>query len=321
MKYRALGKTELSVSAVALGCWPIAGMTSPGANDTDSLATIEACFDVGINHLDTAFCYGRNGESEQLIAKALAGRRHEMVIATKGGLHFDDQGTMHHDARPATLRKQCETSLRRLRTDRIELLYLHAPDPEVPVAESAGELKRLLDEGKTLSVGVSNVNVSQLDAFARECPITAYQPPYNMIQRDIESDTLPWCREHGVSTLAYWPLLKGLLAGKLARNHAFPPEDNRRKYPMFHGEEWQKNQDLLDELRQIAAEAGLTVAQLVVRWTISQPGLTSALCGAKRAEQIRETATAGDCQLDEAQAAAIDAALQRRGTPITRTPV
>ena len=160
MNYRPLANTGLQVSEVALGCWPIAGMTSPGTSDADSIATIQACFDLGINHLDTAYMYGRSGESERLIARALGRRRDEMVIATKCGLHWSPEGQQAHDARPATLRRQCEESLRRLETDRVELLYLHAPDQNVPVAESAGELRRLLDEGKTRAVGASNLSVA-----------------------------------------------------------------------------------------------------------------------------------------------------------------
>lgn len=321
MELRRLGSTQMHVSAVALGCWPIAGLTSPGVNDDDSLATIRACFELGINHLDTAYCYGRDGESERLIARALEGRRDEMVIATKGGLHWDLQGKQAHDASPATLRRQCEESLRRLKTDRVELLYLHAPDEKVPVAESAGQLRRLMEEGKTRSVGASNCTLSQLEAFAAECPIAAYQPPYNMLQREIEADVLSWCRQRGISVLVYWPLLKGLLAGRLARDHVFAESDSRRKYPMFHGEEWNKNQDLVDRLRKIAAEAGHTVAELVINWTIHQPGITTALCGAKRPEQIAETAGGGTWRLTAADLAAIDRALADRGQAITKQPV
>jgi aryl-alcohol dehydrogenase-like predicted oxidoreductase len=321
MEYRPLGDTGLEVPVVALGCWPIAGLTSPGANDEDSIATIRACFDLGINHLDTAYCYGEDGESERLIARALGPRRDEMVLATKGGLHWDEKKRPAHDASPATLRRQCETSLRRLQTDRVELLYLHAPDDKVPIAESAGALRRLRDEGKTRSVGVSNCSVVQLEAFAAECPIAAFQPPYNMLQRQIEADALPWCRDHGVAVLVYWPLMKGLLAGKLRRDQVFGPDDSRHKYPMYHGQEWQKNNELLDRLREIAADAGHTVAELVVHWTILQPGITSALCGAKRPDQIRETAGAAGWRLTPQQQAAVDQALKARGTPEVRMPV
>jgi aryl-alcohol dehydrogenase-like predicted oxidoreductase len=321
MELRPLGQTDLMVSVVALGCWPIAGMTSPGVNDEDSIATIRACFDLGINHLDTAFNYGRNGESERLIARGIEGRRDEMVIATKGGLCWGPDGKLCHDATPATLRRHCEESLARLRTDRLDLYYLHAPDPHVPLAESAGAIRDLMAAGKVRAAGISNVTVPQLEEFSATCPLAAYQPPYNMIQRQVEEDTLPWCRAHGVSVLVYWPLAKGLLAGALRRTDELAPGDNRRKYPMFHGDEWQKNHDLVDKLRPIAAESGHTVAQLVINWTILQPGITSALCGAKRPAQVRDNAGAAGWRLSEHQLAQIKRALAERGTPLTKTPV
>lgn len=321
MELRPLGNTNIRVSPIALGCWPIAGMTSSGVTDENSIATIQACFDLGINHLDTAYMYGAQGESETLIARALGNQRDEMVIATKGGLHWDGSGNRVPGGRPERLRRECEESLRRLRTDRVELFYLHAPDPEVPIAESAGALKELMNEGKALAIGASNLNLDQLRAFAAVCPLTAYQPPYNMLQRQIEADTLPWCRRHGVSVLVYWPLMKGLLAGHLKRDDVLPESDNRRKYPMFQGDQWQKNQDLVDRLRAIAAEAGRSVAQVVLAWTISQPGITAALCGAKRPDQIRDNAGAAGWQLTEAQRTAIDQALADRGTPVVEAPI
>jgi len=320
-----IGKTDIGVSPVALGCWPIAGVTSLGVNDADSIATLQRSFDVGVNFLDTAYCYGLSGESERLIARALSTldpqKRDDVVIATKGGIDWDEKGTRRFDARPETLRRQCEESLARLQTDRVELLYLHAPDPATPLVESAGELKRLLDEGKTRSVGVSNMTVDQLEEFGAECPISALQPPYNMLQREIEKDLLPWCRSRDVSVFVYWPLMKGLLAGKLGRDHQFAPGDGRAKYPMFQGDEWQKNNDFLDELRLIAESIGKTIAQVVVNWTIHQPGITAALCGAKRPEQIIETAAAMDWELSPVQLVQIEQALERRGMPITRPAV
>ncbi len=321
MERRPLGCSGLQVSTIALGCWPIAGMTSLGVTDDDSLATIRTCFELGINFLDTAHNYGVDGESERLIAGALLSRRNEMVIATKGGIAWGPGRAQIFDATPATLRRHCETSLQRLQTTHVDLLYLHAPDPNTPIVESAGELKRLLDEGKTRAVGVSNVTRAQLEAFAAECPLSAYQPPYNMLQRDIELDTLPWCVEHNVAVVIYWPLLKGLLAGKLPREHIFPDSDSRRKYPMFQGTEWQKNHDLLDDLRPIAQQSGHTLAELVLNWTIHQPGITCALVGAKRPDQICENARGEGWRLTPEQNTAIDAALRRRGRAITRNPV
>jgi aryl-alcohol dehydrogenase-like predicted oxidoreductase len=318
---RPLGRSDIRVSPVALGCWPISGMTSLDVNEADSLATLLAALDAGINFLDTAYAYGAAGESERLIARALGRRRDQVVIATKGGIEWDAAGQRVIDGRPNTLRRQCEESLRRLATDHVELLYLHAPDPNTPLADSAGELGRLQAEGKTRLVGVSNFSLAQLQEFHAVCPLAAFQPPYNMLQRDIECDTLPWCREHGISVCIYWPLMKGLLAGTLPRGHVFQPGDGRAKYPMFQGDEWRKNQDFLDELLLLAAEIGKTVAQIVVNWTIQQPGITAALCGAKRPEQIAETAGAMGWQLSGEQLARIDAALSGRGKAVTKAAV
>ena len=321
IELRPLGRTGIRISPVALGCWPISGMTSLDVNESDSLATIAAALDAEINFLDTAYAYGADGESERMIGQTIAGRRDAVVVATKCGIHWNADRLRVIDGRPATLRRECDESLRRLATDRIELLYLHTPDPTVPLADSAGELRRLMDEGKTRSVGLSNASLTQLQEFHAVCPLTAYQPPYNMLQREIERDTLPWCREQGISACVYWPLMKGLLAGKLPRDFVFQPGDGRAKYPMFVGEEWQRNQDLLDELRSIASAAGRTVAQLVINWTFHQPGITAALCGAKRPEQIRETAAAMGWELTSDERARIDAALARRGVPVVRSAV
>jgi aryl-alcohol dehydrogenase-like predicted oxidoreductase len=289
---RKLGSSDIEVSPVALGCWPIAGMTSLDTNDADSLKTLYATLDAGVNFLDTAYCYGRDGESEKLIAQAFSDRRQDVVIATKCGIHWNDDGSRAIDGRGQTIRSQCEESLLRLQTDYVDLLYLHAPDPTLPISESAAALKSLLDAGKTRTVGVSNLSIEQMSEFQSTCPITACQPPYNMLQRQIEDDLVPWCLENQVSVVPYWPLLKGLLAGKLPRDYQFQEGDGRPKYPMFQGKEWEKNQDFLDDLRKISQQCNKTVAQVAVNWLIQQPAIASALCGAKRAYQIEETAAA-----------------------------
>jgi aryl-alcohol dehydrogenase-like predicted oxidoreductase len=315
---RPLGNSGFSVSPVALGCWPIAGVTTLGANDADSIATVQKCFDVGINHLDTAYVYGPNGESENLIRRALAGvngkasRRDEMVIATKCGIHYEGN-EMVTDNRPEELCRECDESLRRLGTDRVELLYIHAPDDKTPIEDSAGALRELMEAGKTRSVGVSNFTVEQMETFHAVCPITAVQMPYNMLQRDIEQRTIPWCRARNIAVMIYWPLMKGLLTGKLQRGTKLDAKDNRLKYPMYQGDELERNLDFLDALRKAAALSGHTVAQLVVNWTINQPGITSALCGAKRPDQIADTAGAMGWSLSEEQLTIVDAALAARG--------
>jgi len=320
-EYRSLGDSGLQVSAVAMGCWPIAGMTSLDVNEADSLATLQAALDHGVNFFDTAYCYGLDGESERLIAAGLGHRRDEIVIGTKGGIHYDRQGKRLLDARPEKLKRQCEESLRRLDTDRIDLLYLHAPDPATPLTDSAGALRELMAAGKTRCIGVSNLTLPQLEAFHAVCPVTAFQPAYNMLQRQIERDTLPWCRQHGVAVVVYWPLLKGLLAGQLPRDHVFQPRDGRAKYVMFQGQEWQKNHDFVDCLRAVARDLGKTVAQVVINWTVHQDGITAALCGAKRPYQIIETAGAMGWRLDGPSLQRMDAALAARGEPASQPAV
>jgi aryl-alcohol dehydrogenase-like predicted oxidoreductase len=298
---RPLGNSGIMVSPVALGCWPIAGVTTLDVNEADSVATIQKCLDVGVNHLDTAFVYGPNGESENLIRRALGDCRDQMVVATKCGIHYEGR-EMVNDARPERLRAECDESLRRLGTDRVDLLYLHAADEKVPIAYSAGALRALMDAGKTRSVGASNLSVEQLDEFATACPLAAVQMPYNMLQRDIEQRTIPWCRERNVAP----------------REAPLDERDSRRKYPMYQGDEWRKNQDFVERLRAAAAISGHTVAQLVVNWTISRPGITAALCGAKRPWQIDETAGALGWRLSSEQIALIDAAIAARGTAATK---
>lgn len=317
---RRVGQTDILVTPVAMGCWPITGITSLGVEEEASLATLAAAFDAGINFFDTAYCYGFAGESERMIAHILSPHRQQIVIATKGGIHYV-QGKQVRDASPATLRRECDESLHRLQTDYIDLLYLHAPDPQVPVAESAGALRQLLDSGKARSIGASNLTLLQLQEFAAVCPLAAYQPHYNMLQREIELEQLPWCLENQVSVICYWPLMKGLLAGHLPRDHVFEARDGRQKYPMFHGDEWQKTQDFLDVLRPIAAEAGKTVAQLVINWTIQQPGITAALCGAKRPEQILDNAGGMNWSLSADQMARINSAITARGPTVSRGAV
>jgi aryl-alcohol dehydrogenase-like predicted oxidoreductase len=320
MTLRRLGKSSILITPLGMGCWPITGITSVDVNESDSLDTIKAAFDAGINFFDTAYCYGFDGESERMIARVLGSLRNDLVLATKGGIHWES-GKQARCGRPETLRRQCDESLRRLRTDRIDLYYLHAPDPLVPIEESAGAIAELIHQGKVLTAGLSNANTEQLARFHAVCPLTAYQPHYNMLQREIEEAQLPWCVEHEVAVVVYWPLMKGLLAGHLPRDYVFDPKDGRRKYPMFSGDEWQKNQDFLDVLRSMSADMNKPVAQIVLNWTIQRTGITAALCGAKRPHQIRENAETLRWSLTSDQIARIDAAIAARGPIVSKSAV
>lgn len=298
---RTLGKTEIRIAPVGLGCWPIAGMTSLDVNDQDSVRTVQTAIDMGINMLDTAYGYGANGESDALIRKAIAGQRDKVVIASKAGMHWKPDGNRCFDASPSRVIQECEESLLRLGVDEIDLFYLHAVDPNVSVQDSASAFAQLLEKGKIRSVGVSNVTVEQLNSFSDVCEVAAVQPPYNMLQREIEKDLIPWCRQRQISVINYWPLMKGLLAGKIRRGHAFAPEDKRQTYDVFQGAQYERAQQLLDCLDDVAKEVDKTLAQVVVNWTIHQPGITATLCGAKRDWQIAETAGAMGWRLEDGQ--------------------
>lgn len=305
-----------------MGCWPIAGVTSIDVTEEASLATIEAALEAGINFFDTAYCYGYDGESEKMVGQVLRPHRDKVVIATKCGIHWGPDRKQVRDGRPETILRECDESLRRLGTEYIDLYYLHGPDPQTPIARSAATLRQLLDSGKVRSVGVSNFSeIAQYEEFLKECPITADQPHYNMLQREIEADRLPWCRAHKVSVNVYWPLMKGMLAGKLKRDHVWDPKDGRQKYPIFVGDQWTKNHDFVDALRPIAAAAGRSVGELAVAWVIQRPGITSALCGAKRPEQIREIAGAMTWKLSADELSRIDAAITARGEVVSRAAV
>jgi len=319
---REIGSTGIRVTPVAMGCWPIAGITSIDVDETHSLATLQAAADAGINFFDTAYCYGYDGESERLIARALGHRRDALVIASKCGIHWGPDRRQVRDGRRTTILRQCEESLRRLGTDRIDLYYLHAPDPATPLTESAAALRELQQAGKVRAVGVSNfATIAQYEEFHAVCPIAADQPHYNLLQREIEAERLPWCRAQGVSAMVYWPLMKGFLAGKLPRDHVWDPRDGRQKYPIFQGAEWARNHDFLDRLRPIAAREGLTLSQLAIVWTLQQPGITCALCGAKRPEQILESAAALGRTLSPAALSDIAAAIAARGSTASRAAV
>ena len=320
MTLRQLGQTTLQVTPLGMGCWPITGITSVDVNEDDSLATIREAFDAGINFFDTAYCYGFDGESEQMISRVLEYDRDKIVLATKGGIHWVD-GKQARCGRPETLHRECDESLRRLNTDRIDLYYLHAPDPEVSIEESAGAIGELIRQGSVLSAGLSNASTEQLTRFHAVCPLTAYQPHFNMLQREIEDSQLPWCVENGVATVVYWPLMKGLLAGHLPREHVFEAKDGRRKYPMFSGDEWQKNQDFLDVLRAMCVDLGRPISQIVLNWTIQRTGITVALCGAKRPHQIRENAEAMSWSLTAVEIDRIDRAIAARGPIISKAAV
>ncbi len=307
---RPLGKTEIEVSPVAMGCWPIAGMTSLGVNDADSLATLHAAIDDGVNFFDNAYGYGANGESERLLGRALkdrdASQRQSLVIASKAGMHWEANGERKFDASPQRIVSQCEESLRRMGVDRIDVYYLHAFDPAVPLEVSACAFAKLLEQGKVGCVGVSNLTIAQMETFTTACPISVVQPPFNMLQQQIQGDLIPWCQARDIAVVSYWPLMKGLLAGGIRRGHVFEKNDKRLTYDVFQGSAFERAQLLLDFLDPIATKYGVTVAEVVVNWTFNQPGITACLCGAKRDWQIQQSAAAMELEISQDDLMSLD---------------
>ena len=318
---RRLENSPVAVGPLGLGCWPLAGMTREGITPEAALATVAAAVDAGIMHLDTAYCYGEQGESERAIRAGLRGRRDRVILAGKCGIHWEPGRTQCVDGRPTRLRREVDESLARLGTDRLDLLYLHAPDPTIPIEESAGALRGLLEAGKARAIGGSNMTVAQLERFSAECPLAACQMPYNMLQRGIEDAILPWCRRNQVAMVVYWPLMKGLLAGRMHRGRVFSASDSRHKYPMFNGAEFERNLDFVDALRPIAARLQCDLPDLVLAWTAEQDGITSVLFGATSPDQVLANARALACDLDYEARAAIRLAIAERGPVAGRRAV
>jgi methylglyoxal reductase len=303
---RQLGTSDLRVSPVGFGCWPIAGISSLDVTDAWSVKTLQAAWDAGINFFDTAFSYGYDGEADRLLRIALAGRREQVVLASKVGSHYDSQQRRIVDGRPATLIQQAAKIIERLGTEQLDLLYLHQPDPNVAIEESAGGIAEIIRLGWARYAAVSNVNADQLQRFHATCPVIAVQPPFNMLQQSDWFAIRDFCQKRSISAVCYWVLMKGLLAGKLQRDHQFDPRDRRLTYAVYQGDQWERSQSFLDLLRGLSGELGCTVSQLVVAWTLQQPGITVALCGAKRPEQIQETAASMHMHLDASVLSQID---------------
>jgi aryl-alcohol dehydrogenase-like predicted oxidoreductase len=277
----------------------MAGISTLDVDDQQSIATIHAALDAGINHFDTAFSYGYDGRSDRILRVALASRTEEVVIATKVGMHYDSSQQRILDASPNRLRFEVNEIRKRLNRDVLELLYLHSPDAVTPIESSAEVLASLVEQGIVKYVGVSNVDKEQAARFSRVIRPVVIQPPFNMLQQETVRSLLSFCKEQECGIACYWPLMKGLLAGKMARDHQFAPQDRRLTYSIFQGENWQRAQDFLDTLRDISRELEIPIATIVIAWTLSQPGITTVLCGAKRPDQIQESASAMHARLSE----------------------
>ena len=287
MEYRKLGETDLNVSVVGFGCWAAGAKGWGKVDDNESIAAMQRAIDLGINLFDTADEYGW-GHSEEILGKAIKGRRDGLVIATKVGRTVDETGKYGLDASRKHIFEAVEGSLKRLQIDCIDLYQIHAPDPDTPHEETLRAMEDLVKQGKIRYFGCSNYTAEQLEESLKYGRFDTLQPPYNLFQRQIERDILPLCRRENIGVLSYGTLCKGLLTGKFTPDTTFPEDDNRSRSPMFQGERFRRNLAIVEKLKKIAAEYGKTVGQLAISWVINQPGITVALVGAKRPSQVEE---------------------------------
>lgn len=272
------------VSRIGLGTWAIGGWMWGGADDERSMTTIRTALERGINLIDTAPVYGF-GHSEEVVGKALEGVRDQAVIATKVALDWNEGGPRRNST-PARIRQEIEDSLRRLRTDRIDLYQVHWPDPLVPIEETAAELEKLRQEGKILAIGVSNYSIEQMDAFRSAAPLASSQPPYNLFERAIETDVLPYARDKGLVVLGYGALCRGLLSGRMNSSTTFDGDDLRKSDPKFKAPRFEQYLAAVEALKSLARERhGKSVLALAIRWVLDQ-GPTVALWGARRPDQL-----------------------------------
>lgn len=309
MIYRPLGKAGFDISAIALGCWAMGGALWGDQDDDASVTTIRHAIDIGVTTLDTAPVYG-SGRSERVVGKALEGIRDKVVLATKWGVYRDPAGEIERSSTPNRLEFEIETSLQRLQTDHIDLYQVHAPDDRTPIADTATAMNRYCEDGTIRAIGVSNYTVEQVKEWLDNAPLHCLQPPFSMFRRETANDLLPFCMEHDIATIVYSPLHMGLLTGKFDRNSEF--SDLRATHEDFSGQRFEINLDTIDELCEIADRLDCSMTQLAVAWTIHQPGVTAAICGARQPEQIDDSAGGADVELSDGVMDEINQILQTR---------
>ena len=315
MKLRSVGKSGINASVIGLGTWAMGGAFWGGTDEQASIKTLQMAIDHGINLIDTAPVYGF-GLAEEIVGKATAQRRDQVVISTKCGLDWQStRGTfvvsesgyeVYRYLGKDFIQQEIENSLRRLQTDYIDIYYTHWQDETTPLAETMEVLQKLKQQGKIRAIGASNVNLEQLRHYQELGGIDVGQEEYSLLHRDIENDLLPFCLKQQISMFAYCPLCQGLLTGKIKPGHNFKPGDMRSALNSFAQENLAKALDLNTKLQQIADRYNATLAQLIIAWTIMQPGITHALCGVRNQQQLEENLTGASIDLEPNDIAKID---------------
>lgn len=299
MKLHQLGKSNIQISSIVLGTWAIGGWMWGSSNEKDSIAAITASLDQGVTAIDTAPMYGL-GYSEELVGKAIKGRRESTVIATKCGLRWNDKDKQHYlpksaievNGKPESIQYECEQSLKRLGIDVIDLYQIHWPDPKTPIEESWNAMVKLKEQGKVRAIGVSNFSLEQLQKVHSIHPVDSIQSPYSLLRRNIEHDIIPFCKENQIGVLTYSPLERGMLTGKITLNTQFPKGDHRTERALFSLENRGHILNALDLIRPIADRHHVTLAEIIINCTLHVSGITAVLVGARNAKQAIENADA-----------------------------
>jgi len=311
VEYAAITGTRLNVSRIAIGTWAIGGWMWGGTDERESIAAIRAALDNGITVVDTAPVYGF-GRSEEIVGKALAeaGLRSRVVIASKVGLEWRGSAVFRNASR-ARITRELEDSLRRLRTDHIDIYQVHWPDPLVPIEETAEAMRSLYEQGKIGAIGVSNFSIAQMEQFRRVAPLHVLQSPYNLFERGIEAEILPYCRKNNIATLGYGALCRGLLSGRMGAETTFDGDDLRRADPKFQPPRFAQYLAAVRRLDRLAQDRyAKKVIHLAVRWMLDQ-GITVALWGARHPDQLRPTVGVAGWSLDGGAKAEIDWILEQ----------
>ena len=296
MQTRRLGKQGLVVSAQGLGCMGMSEFYGP-LDDAESIATIHRAIELGVTFIDTADMYGPY-TNEELVGRAVAGRRHEVVLATKFGIvRTGDPSYRGLRGDPEYVRESCEGSLRRLGTDYIDLYYLHRADPRTPIEDTVGAMAELVAAGKVRFIGLSEVAPETLRRAQATAPISVLQNEWSLWSRDLEDEVVPTARELGIGIVPYSPLGRGFLTGEITRIEDLAPDDFRRTSPRFQGENFQRNLQLVDRVREIAAEKGATPAQLALAWVHAQGDDVVPIPGTKHRRYLEENVAALDIKL------------------------
>jgi len=321
MKYRKLGNSDLELSVITFGAWAAGGWMWGGTERKDAIQAIRESYNVGVTSIDTAPAYGQ-GLSEEIVGEALAGiPRDKVQILTKYGLRWDlKKGEFHfkskdNEGRDIDIYKysgrdsiiqECENSLRRLKTDYIDLYQIHWADATTPISETMETVARLIEQGKVRYAGVCNYNAAQMIEAEKSITLVSNQVPYSMVKREIEKEVVPHCIQNNKAILAYSPLERGLLTGKMKPGYKFEEGDHRANLFYFSDENISRTNAFLDKIKPIAVSKGITLSQLVLSWTLAQPGITIALVGARNAEQALANAKAGDIILSTDDITAIN---------------